>query len=385
MKKYTDMKKLAIIFILLAGIAALTSCKKQEKDPVLDMSQTVLPVLLEPEAGTALVLDQDNADSVISFKWSAAEYNLDNVENPKYSLVMDTVGNNFADAVELVNTTELIYETTIGNLNQMLLANGFPAEEESTVEFRVTAYLNADSDYSLVNSASNSVAYTPYSEELEAKPIYLLGSGTTVGWDNVNALEMTSIGEGVYAIVETLTPGADQFIKFISVAGQWAPQWGTDDAGTAEAGNLVYRPTEEVEDPAAIPVGETAGNYYIEADTINLTYRTLLTSGELYLLGAGTPVGWDNAAALPFTQDPDTATKFTIVTTLNTSGGMKFIEVLGQWAPQWGSYDGTMEGGTLAYREDESVPDPPEIPAPGDGEFMITVDLRKMEYYFTPQ
>ncbi len=379
------MKKLAIIFILLAGIAALTSCKKQEKDPVLDMSQAVLPVLLEPEGGTALVLNQDNADSVINFKWSAAEYNLDNVENPKYSLVMDTVGNNFAGAVELLNTTELIYETTIGNLNQMLLANGFPAEEESTVEFRVTAYLNTDSDYSLVNSASNSVAYTPYSEELEAKPIYLLGSGTTVGWDNVNALEMTSIGEGVYAIVETLTPGADQFIKFISIPGQWAPQWGTDDAGTAEAGNLVYRPTEEIDDPPAIPVGETAGNYYIEADTVNLTYRTLLTSGELYLVGGGTPAGWDNTAALPFTQDPDTATKFTIVTTLNTSDGMKFLEVLGEWAPQWGSYDGTMEGGTLSYREAESVPDPPNIPSPGDGEFMITVDLRKMEYYFTPQ
>lgn len=380
------MKKLAIIFILLAGIAALTSCKKQEKDPVLDMSQTVLPVLLEPAGGTALVLNQDNADSVISFRWSAAEYNLDNVENPKYSLVMDTVGNNFADAVELVNTTELIYETTIGKLNQMLLANGFPAEEESTVEFRVTAYLNTDSDYSLVNSTSNSVAYTPYSEELEAKPIYLLGSGTTVGWDNVNALEMTSIGEGVYAIVETLTPGADQFIKFISIPGQWAPQWGTDDAGTPEAGNLVYRPTEEEEDPEAIPVGDAAGNYYIEADTVNLIYRTLLTSGELYLVGAGTPVGWDASAALPFTQDPDTATKFTIVTTLNSEGGMKFLEIQGEWAPQWGSYDGTAEGGTLAYRETESAPDPPEILVPGTaGEYMITVDLRKMEYYFTPQ
>lgn len=381
------MKKLAItlIVIVLAGITLISSCKKEEKDPVLDMSQTVLPTITEPASGSVLVLTQDNADSVITFKWTAVTYNLDNLENPKYSLEMDSVGNNFADAFELVNTAELMYETTVGNLNQVLLGMGWAAGEAANVEFRITAYLNTDSDYSLVNSGTASVAYTPYSASIEVKAIYLLGSGTTVGWDNVNALPMTSIADGVYAIVETLTPGTDQFIKFISLLGNWAPQWGTDDAGTAEGGNLVYRPTEEVDDPPAIPVGDAEGNYYIEADTINLTYRTILTSGELYLVGGGTPAGWDNTTALPFTQDPDTATKFTIVTTLNTSGGMKFLEILGEWAPQWGSYDGDAFGGTLAYREAETVPDPPEIPSPGDGEYMITVDLRKMMYYFTAQ
>ncbi|MDZ7741378.1 MAG: hypothetical protein U5Q03_06435 [Bacteroidota bacterium] len=100
---------------------------------------------------------------------------------------------------------------------------------------------------------------TPYDDVVQDKYIYLLGSGTTIGWDNAAALQMTPLGDGTYAIVEHLTPASDAYIKFISVLGNWAPQWGTDATGTWDAGPLVYRPTEEEPDPAAIPVGETEG------------------------------------------------------------------------------------------------------------------------------
>ncbi|MDZ7741377.1 MAG: SusF/SusE family outer membrane protein [Bacteroidota bacterium] len=122
------------------------------------------------------------------------------------------------------------------------------------------------------------------------------------------------------------------------------------------------------------------------ADTVGLTYETMLTSGELFLVGNATPAGWDAAQAIPFEQDPENLTKFSLTVSLNAEGGMKFLEVLGEWAPQWGSYDGTTSGGTLSYRPNESVEDPPEIPAPGTaGEYLIEVDLQAMKYTLTPQ
>ena len=71
---------------------------------------------------------------------------------------------------------------------------------------------------------------------------------------------------------------------------------------------------------------------------------------------------------------------------LLAEGGMKFLEIQGEWAPQWGSYDGGITGGTLSYRENETVEDPPEIPVPGSaGTYKIVVDLRKMKYWFEAQ
>lgn len=144
---------------------------------------------------------------------------------------------------------------------------------------------------------------------------------------------------------------------------------------------MVYRPTEDEPDPVAIPVPLVAGDYYIEVDTVGLTYKTFLTSGELYLVGAATAAGWDAAAGLPFTEVEDHI--FEITTSL-TDGGMKFLEVLGEWAPQWGTdATGTGDGGPLLYRPTEDVPDPAEVPSPGSGTFTIRVDLTTISYTIT--
>jgi hypothetical protein len=296
----------------------------------------------------------------------------------------------FDGAKELYNTQDLSFETIIYKFNNTLISMGMATDSTGDIDLRVVGGISG-ADYTKVSSEIITLTVTPFEPPTPSIPteklIYLLGDATPVGWDNVNALPMASLGEGRYARVEKLDPGAGDWFKFISVLGFWAPQWGTDATGTPESGPLVYRPDEVTPDPDAIPVPLVAGNYYIEADTINLEYKTFLTSGELYLVGDATPVGWDNAAGLPFTEDPDTAHIFTITTDLNADGGMKFLEVLGEWAPQWGTNEnGTAEEGNLIYRPTESVPDPVNIPAPGTaGQYKITVDLRKLTYTVTPQ
>ncbi len=372
----------------MTGMIFLFSCEKKEAEPVLDMSLTKAPVITKPADGSAYVLKQDSAENVFTtFQWTAAEYSLEDIETVKYSVQMDIADSNFKNVKNLVATDTVAYTFKIGGINQNLIAMKVPTDSATDIAFRVLSYINNETEYTYVYSDVITLNIRPYKDVVTISPIYLLGNGTTVGWDNSAALEMTHIEKGEFAIVEHLTPGADHYIKFIANLGQWAPQWGTDESGTAEEGPLVYRPDEGVPDPLAIPVGDTEGNYYIIADTAGLEYETLLTSGELYLVGDATTAGWDNANGIPFVQNPDTLTKFTLVTTLNADGGMKFLEVLGEWAPQWGTdEDGTGETGTLVYRPTESVPDPTNIPAPGAaGEYMIEANLRTMTYTIISQ
>ena len=382
------MKKINIVLIAILAIGIIYSCQKKEYDPVLDMSQTQAPVMTNPVDGAVFVLKKDSADSVLTtFEWVAADYDLDELQNVTYTLQMDIADSNFNQPRSLASSENTDYEITVAKLNTELTNKGVAPNTPTDVSFRVYSFINNETEFTDVYSGQITLNITTYEDVVEEKFIYLLGSGTTVGWDNNAALQMKPVGEGQYAIVEHLTPGADQYIKFISVLGNWAPQWGTDGTGTPEDGPLIYRPTEDVADPDPIPVGETEGNYYIFADTIALTYETILTSGELYLVGDATPAGWDNAAGIPFEQDAEELTKFTLVTSLNAEGGMKFLEVSGAWAPQWGTNDeGTAQSGTLVYRPTENDEDPPVIPAPGTaGEYLIEVNLQTMSYTITAQ
>ncbi len=112
-------------------------------------------------------------------------------------------------------------------------------------------------------------------EVFEFGDVYLLGDATIPGWDNNTALPFTKVSEGKYSIITTLA-GAGKFWKIIDERGAWAPQWGTDGTGTADAGILAYRPTEADPDPAAIPAPDAAGTYKIEIDIVNLTYTVTL-------------------------------------------------------------------------------------------------------------
>lgn len=381
------MKKIVLAIIILTGIGIFLACQKDEKNPKLNAGETVIPVFTSPTVGSSFILLKDNADSVLTtFAWSATQYNLPDLATTKYTLQLDIADSNFSHPINLTNTTGTSYTMKVGAMNTVLLNLGVVAEQSVDIALRVLSYINTDSDYANVYSEPVVITVTTYSGIVYIKPIYLLGDATDIDWDNTKGYPMQHLGNGVFARVETLDPAGDWF-KFISILGAWAPQWGTDATGTSESGPLVYRPDEATPDPPSMPSPAELGPYYIEADTLGLTYRTYLTSGELFLVGDATSAGWNNAAGLPFTEDPDSAHLFTIVTDLNASGGMKFLEVSGQWAPQWGTNSsGNSIKGQLVYRPSESIPDPANIPAPSSsGTYMITVDLRNISYKITPQ
>ncbi len=378
------MKKFAIILAVFFGASLLQSCEEID-NPVLDMSQTVAPQIISPTDGTYVVLSQEMEDEPLVIEWSPASYGLANLADVRYLLQMDRAGNNFANPVDLANTSGTSYETTIGSVNQRLLNMDVAAGEEVQLVYRVYSYLSRASDHTYAYSSAVTLGFSPYEDFVYVKPIYMIGNGTAAGWDNTAALEMYPMEEGKFALVARLRADGDM-VKFLSVLGQWAPQWGAQPGGTSAEGLLAYRPTEDVPDPNPILITDLAvGDYRVVADTANLTYSIKKATEVLYVLGSATTAGWDNAAGLPMTREAPG--KFSIVTTLTAGEAFKFFEVSGQWAPQYGrDEDGTWESGNLVFRETESVPDPPDIPAPPNtGSYLIEVNLSNMTYKLTAQ
>lgn len=359
------------------------SCEKEEKEPILNTGQITAPVFTSPSSGSAHVLLEANENEMFdAFQWKATGYNLSNLASTVYTVEMDEVANDFADPIFLNNTQETEVNYTVGQLNALLLSNNFPANEPANLNFRVKSNITSNNTAETAVSELIALSITPYSAEVYTKPIYMLGDGTDPGWSNTDALPASHIADGKFGIVANLG-GEGLFFKFISALGQWAPQWGTDDAGTGENGNLIYRPDEDTDDPLAMPCPAEAGLYRIVVDTANLTYDVYAATSTLYLLGDGSPAGWDNTAATEMTNDG--AGKFSLVADL-TANSIKFVEVLGQWAPQWGTVDGASGyGGSLAFRPTEADPDPVNIPVPADGSYLIEVDLAAQSYKLTPQ
>jgi len=389
------MKKALIFIIALTGILAFSSCEKSGIEPVLDMENTINPVVKSPTTNTSyILLEAQKEDVFAEFKWDPAEYsitagrnwnllNSDKLGEVNYTVQMDTESDNFSSPIGLASTTGTSFSISVGDMNGKLLAMGLATDEPHNLVFRVMAEIVNATPYENAYSETIKLTVTPFAAEIVYPPIYLLGDATAPGWDNNNALPMVGLSETSFAIVATLA-GEGKYLKFIKTLGAWAPQWGTDGTGTPEAGPLVYRPTEDVPDPASIPAPAIAGDYRITADIANLTYTITKASEILYLLGDATLAGWDNAGALPLQRVSPGL--FEITTTLSGSGAFKFIETLGQWAPQYGTdATGTGDGGTLVLRPNETVPDSPAIPSPSAGTYKIIVDLAKMKYTVLPQ
>jgi hypothetical protein len=386
------MKKTLFFIIALAGIVLFNSCEKSGLDPVLDMEKTINPVIATPATNSTFVLLESQKDEVMAnFTWAEAKYDVNAGRNwnllnstmiasPTYTLQMDTESDNFSSPVTLASTTETSFSITVGKMNEKLLSLGFSTEVAQNLVFRVMADVTANSTYENAYSETIKLAVTPFEAEINYPPIYMLGDATEPGWDNANALPMYAFNDNEFAIVANLA-GEGTGLKFIKTLGAWAPQWGTDATGTSEAGPLVFRPTEDEPDPSPIPAPVEVGQYRIHVNISNLTYTITKASETLYLLGDGTTAGWDNANALPLTQ---TAPGMFEITTALGGGAtfFKFIETLGQWAPQYGTdADGTSNKGNLVLRQTEAEPDPPAISVPEvAGTYKITVDLAKMAY-----
>ena len=231
---------------------------------------------------------------------------------------------------------------------------------------------------------------TPYTTIVNVPSLYLLGGATTIGWNNSDTSLQFSYDATteVYKIVATLSPD-DPYYKALEVPGQWAPQWGTDESATWETGPLVYRPTEDIPDPDAIPAPPEEGDYLITFDLVNMVYTVEVANiaQTMHIIGDATIAGWDNSLAVPMIKTAPGLFELETMLNADATEGFKFLVDQDAWAPMYGTVEGAaFESGILVYRETEGDPDPKSIPPPATtSTYMIKMDIVGMSYTVTLQ
>ena len=100
--------------------------------------------------------------------------------------------------------------------------------------------------------------------------LYITGDGTTSGWVNNPPAnqKLTRVNSCEYTITLALTPG--KFFKFLSVSGQWQPQFGL--ANNISNGNLSSSYVNGVDADNNIPTPNTAGTYKITVNFATNSY-----------------------------------------------------------------------------------------------------------------
>jgi len=377
-------------FILVFLLALIVNACKDDKEMVQYSPQIAkASSLLTPQnGGTYELLSTQDTSSFETFSWTASDYGIDLAR--EYALQLGLEGTNFVAPVVMTTTPLLNYKIKVGELNLLLTDLGLTAGNASNIELRVRTTV-ANPAVDTLYSDVISFAITPYNYtkpnltspvagnyELELDTLHVIPF-EKFEWDVVNygaafiasyVLEFDSIGNGFANAVELYS--------------------GTDNSYTPtnfELNNLMIG--RGFEAGTALDVefrvrANTDGRGKITSDiqAYNIkTYTAELQVAPLYLVGDATLAGWVNTNGLEIIWDKDNSV-YSIITDFK-AGGMKILEVSGQWAPQWGD-DGTNTG-KLSYRPTESVPDPAQIPSPGTGSFKLTVDIVNLTYSFTAQ
>ena len=104
-----------------------------------------------------------------------------------------------------------------------------------------------------------------------AQELYILGDGTTGGWNNAPpaAQKFARLNNCEYVITIAFVPG--KYYKFISSFGNWQPQFG----GNSATGGTLGANYGGGSDPDAIPTPALAGNYKITVNFLLNTYTVV--------------------------------------------------------------------------------------------------------------
>ena len=256
------MKKITLILITIIGLGLIYSCEKQLKDPVLDMSQAEAPTLTAPADGSEFILLEDNADSIFTtFEWTAAVYDLSDLETVKYIIYMDIADSSFNNMKEIGSTTETSFSITVAEMNSKLLSLGLEANVARDIEFKVYAYINNETTYSDLFSTVFIFNATPYEASSGDYP-KLWVPGDYQGWSPADAPNIYSFNnDGIFTGYIYFPEGGTYEFKFTS-----DPDWEHTNYGFETEGTLST-------DPGAGNLSVPGpGGYEVIVDINNLTW-----------------------------------------------------------------------------------------------------------------
>ncbi|MDM1040539.1 MULTISPECIES: SusE domain-containing protein [Empedobacter] len=329
------------ISLACASIFALSACSDDEDIIKLDPSNFVAPKVETPASSTIELLEENAANTAMTFNWSAANYGTNTP--PKYELQIDVKGDNFENHQVLTSTSTLTADVTVKELNLAVIALGLEPFKEGEIEYRIVSTVGTPGSQQLISNV-NILKITPYPTDLSTN-WGVVGSAAPNGWDGPDVPFWKTDVTNVFVAYTDLKGGEIKFRQ----DNKWELDYGGSNGKLEKGGKNI---------------AVDAGTYKITMDLTNLTYK--LDNYSWGLVGDATANGWDG---------PDqklsydgTLDAWTITTTLK-DGEFKF-RLNNDWGTNFG---GTSNAGELTDKDGTNI----KIKA---GKYKITANFNKKTY-----
>lgn len=288
------MNKKLIIFLTFIGLVGIfTSCEKDGEQVVMSTNPVAPSILTLPD----LTLQRNNATDTLVFTGTAVDPGF--VASATYILEAAAQGTAFADPVTIYSGVKASpIKITVSDLNSLMLKK-FPADQASSVDFRLRAVLVVDAGTGAVGTSENPLEYISQTMT-SSVTIYGLPKLDLINSGIDQKLESPN-GDGVYSGTVKLDP-AMAFTLYDPDAdvsyGATGESLVVDGDGIVVANSGWHKMTANVND-----LSLTLEEYFIG------------------LVGSATPNGWD---APDQKMDWDAATGTWSITIDLVDGHIKF-------------------------------------------------------------
>ncbi|WP_312923535.1 SusE domain-containing protein [Empedobacter brevis] len=283
------------ISLACASVFALSACNDDEDIITLDPSTFVAPKLEDPTSNSLILLEENAAETAMTFKWSATEYGANTPA--KYEVQIDKKGDEFKNAVTLISTTETSYAITVKDLNTTATELGLQPEKGEDLEYRIVSTIGSVKSQALISNIQtiNVKIYIPKSDPV----LYLVGGiqkyYDKTNWTPTDGLKMRYIGDGTTKLFEAyIKVGKDDGIKFIGQNDGWNP----DNYGSIDGVQNGKLENSGSSSDVTIAKNEGDGFYYIQVDIDKLTYKFVKMNWGV--IGDATADGWNSETAMTY-------------------------------------------------------------------------------------
>ncbi len=265
-------------FMLFSSFIALviTSCKKDENKVIYE--DGTAPVASSSISGSVVLLKPNKDNPLVQFTWTNPEYRMNtgvNSQDVYYAVQVQKAGGT-TWATGASTRADLFKNYTVGEMNDFLTKAvesgglGIDPEVATDINIRVKSYMGVESATNATNLYSNvmKLNVTAYSVDPD---LWITGDATPSGWVNNPPAEQKftySRPNNNFTLEITLPSNQSlEGYKFLTVSGQWQPQWG---GAPATGGTIVENPGTG-SDPAAIKPPAVAGLYRLTVSLVNKT------------------------------------------------------------------------------------------------------------------
>ena len=291
------MNKKSIIYLILVGMVGfLFSCEKDEDKIFMKATPTPPSLVNLPD----LALQRTNGNDTLEFTGTPVDPGFN--ASATYFLEACASGDNFAHVTQILSAVQDVsMKITVGDLNSLLLKN-FPADQVSSVDFRIRAVLVVDAGTGAPGTSTDPFAYSSDTQTADVS-VYGLPRLNLVNSGMDQKIE-SALGDGVYSGYVKL----DVAQPFTLNDPDTDTEYGANGTALAVDGPGITAPA----DPGN-------GWYRLTADVNAMTYR--VNPYRIGLVGDATPNEW---AAPDSKMDYDQESGLWSITLDLTAGSVKF-------------------------------------------------------------